>query len=128
MDEPSRKDVIWIGSCRADLTAFPAPARRGLGYALNVAQLGGKHPDAVPLKGFGGAGVLEAIEDYDGNTFRLVYTVRLGDRIYALHAFQKKSTRGIKTPQHELEVVRQRLRKAQEMNRRWLASERGGET
>jgi len=126
MEDVERKAVVWVGSCRDDLAEFPAPARRGLGYALNVAQLGGKHPDAVPLKGFGGAGVLEAVEDFDGNTYRLMYTVRLGDRIYALHAFQKKSTRGIKTPQHEMAVVRRRYGQAQEMHRQWLASQSGG--
>jgi phage-related protein len=98
-----------------------------LGYAQTVAELSGEHPDAVPLKGFGGAGVLEAVEDFDGDTYRLMYTVRLGNRIYALHAFQKKSTRGIKTPQHEMAVVRQRYRQAQEMHRQWLASQSGGE-
>ena len=126
MPDRPRKDVIWVGSCRADLAAFPQTARRALGYALNVAQLGGKHPDAVPLKGFGGAGVLEVVEDFDRRTFRLVYTVRLGQRIYALHAFQKKSTRGIKTPQHELDVVRRRLREAEEIHRQWLDEQAGG--
>ena len=128
MDAPSRKPVVWVSSCRDDLARFPAVARRALGYALNVAQLGGKHPDAVPLKGFGGAGVLEAVEDFDGSTYRLMYTVRLGDRIYALHAFQKKSKRGIETPQHEMALVRQRYRQAQEMHRQWLASQPGGKS
>ncbi len=126
MEEPSRKAVVWVGSCRDDLGRFPTEACRALGYALNVAQLGGKHPDAVPLKGFGGAGVLEIVEDFDGSTYRLMYTVRLGDRIYALHAFQKKSKHGIRTPRHEMAVVRQRYDQAREMHRRWLASHPGG--
>jgi len=127
MPSAPRKKVVWVGSCRADLAAFPPVARRTLGYALNAAQLGGRHPDAVPLKGYGGAGVLEVVKDHDRRTFRLMYTVRLGDRVYALHAFQKKSTRGIKTPQRELDMVRRRLREAEEIHRRWLESQAGGE-
>jgi phage-related protein len=89
---------------------------------LSVAELGGKHPDAKPLKGFGGAGVLEVVEDYDRKTFRCMYTVRLQGRVYALHAFQKKSTHGIATPKRELDLVRQRLREAEELHRLWLDS------
>jgi phage-related protein len=74
---------------------------------------GGKHPDAKPLRGFGGAGVLEIISDFDGNTFRAVYTVRLKGIIYVLHAFQKKSRKGIKTPQNEIEKIRSRLKDAE---------------
>ena len=74
------------------------------------AQIGGKHPAAKPLSGFGGAGVLEVVSNHDGDTFRAIYTVTLADAVYVLHAFQKKSKRGIKTPQHELEVIRARLR------------------
>jgi phage-related protein len=128
MDSAPRKEVVWVGSCRVDLAAFPPVARRALGYALNVAQLGGKHPEAKPLKGFGGAGVLEVVEDHDRRTFRLIYTVRLAERIYALHAFQKKSTRGTKTPQHELEVVSRRLREAEEIHKQWLESNAGART
>ena len=104
----------------------PGARSARLGVRTERSATRGKHPDAVPLKGFGGAGVLEAVEDFDGNTYRLMYTVRLGDRIYALHAFQKKSTRGIKTPQHEMAVVRRRYGQAQEMHRQWLASQSGG--
>ena len=104
----SRKPLVWVGSTRADLQSFPAAAQRHLGYALHIAQRGDKHPDAKPLKGFGGAGVLEVVEDFDGDTFRVVYTVRFGERIYALRAFQKKARSGIKTPPKELELVRRR--------------------
>jgi phage-related protein len=127
MPAQPRKEVIWVGSCRADLAAFPQGARRVLGFAHHVAQLGGRHADARPLRGFGGGGVLEVIEDYDRRTFRLMYTVRLGDRVYALHAFKKKSTRGVQTPKHEMDVVRRRLREAEEIHRRWLEDKAGGE-
>jgi len=72
-----------------------------------------KHPDAKPLQGFGGAGVLEVVEDFDGSTYRAVYTIRLTRGIYVLHVFQKKSTRGIKTPQREIETIKQRLKAAE---------------
>jgi len=89
-----------------------------MGYALYLAQVGGKHPDAKPLRGFAGSGVLEVVDDYDGNTYRAVYTVKLRGVVYALHAFQKKSRKGIKTPQHNLELVRRRLRQAEEIHAR----------
>lgn len=115
-----RRPLVWVGSALSDMRRFPAAAQRALGYALHLAQTGDKHPDAKPLKGFGGAGVLEAVDDYDGNTFRVVYTVRLGERVYALHAFEKKSKRGIATPQKELELVRRRLREAELIHEEWL--------
>src|SRR2546426_2618935 len=97
-DEPSLKPVIWVGSSRKDLRAFPDPVQDHLGYALYVAQRGGKHRDAKALTGFGGAGVVEIIKDYRGDTFRAVYTLRYADAVYMLHAFQKKSKRGRETP------------------------------
>ena len=87
-----------------------------MGYALYLAQVGGKHLDAKPLKGFGGAGVLEVVEDFAGDTYRAVYTVKLAGVVYALHAFQKKAKRGIETPRQELETVRRRLRRAEELH------------
>jgi phage-related protein len=122
MPRPGRKPLIWVGTCLDDLSAFPADIRHGIGFALHIAQLGGKHPSSSPLKGFGGAGVLEVIEDFDARTFRVVYTVRLQMRIYGLHAFEKKSKRGIATPKKELDMIRRRLREAEEIQRRWLAS------
>jgi len=77
-----------------------------MGYALELAQGGGKHPDAKPLRGFGGTGVVEIVVDFDRNTYRVVYTVRFRDAVYVLHTFQKKSKRGIKTPKHEIGLVR----------------------
>ena len=85
-----------------------------IGYALFIAQLGGKHEDAKPLRGFGGAGVLELVEDFAGDTYRAVYTVKFADAIYALHAFQKKSKRGMKTPQKDLDLIKERLSRAEQ--------------
>ncbi len=85
-----------------------------MGYALHFAQAGDKHPSAKPLKGFRGAGVLEVVEDYDGNTYRAVYTVRLAGGVYVLHAFQKKSKKGTVTPKRELDLIRTRLKLAEE--------------
>jgi phage-related protein len=78
---PSIKPVVWIGSTRADLASFPEDVKDAIGYALYIAQRGEKHPDAKPLRGFGGAGILEIVEDHAGDTYRAVYTVRLAGRI-----------------------------------------------
>jgi phage-related protein len=118
------KPVIWIASARTDLSAFPEEVKDAIGYALYIAQQGSKHRDAKPLKGFGGAGLLEIVENNDGGTYRAIYTVRFEHRIYVLHAFQKKSKQGIKTPKAEIELIRQRLRRAEEEYAMWL--ERGG--
>jgi phage-related protein len=122
---PSIKPVIWIGSTRADVASFPEEVKGAVGYALYVAQQGGKHSDAKPLKGFGGAGILEIVENHAGDTYRAVYTVRLAGRIYALHAFQKKSKAGIKTPKPEIDLIKSRLRRAEEEHARWLAAQKG---
>lgn len=106
------KPLYWMGRSRKDLSAFPEDVKDVMGYALHLAQLGEKSPAAKPLKGFGGAGVLEIVDDHDGNTFRAVYTVRFGDSVYVLHAFQKKAKRGIATPEAELDVIESRLKLA----------------
>lgn len=90
-------------------------------YALLLAELGGKHPDAKPLQGFGGAGVLEVVDDYDGDTYRAVYTVKFDEAVYVLHAFQKKSKSGGKTPKSDLEKIEARLKEAQERHKQWQA-------
>jgi len=84
------------------------------GFALHIAQMGGRHPDSKPLKGFGGAGVLEVVEDFVGSTYRAVYTVKFAGVVYALHAFQKKAKHGIATPKQEIDLVRRRLRIAED--------------
>jgi len=106
----------FVGSSKGDLSDFPDDVKRCIGLALRTAQKGGKHPDAKPLKGFKGAGVLEIIADFDGNTFRAVYTVRFRGVIYVLHAFQKKSRNGIKTPLNEMEKIKSRLRDAEALH------------
>ena len=111
------KPVEWIGSSRDDLRRFPQAVRAVMGEALYRAQQGREHPAVKALKGFGGRGVLEVADDDDGNTYRTVYTVRFADIIYVLHAFQKKSKKGIATPKHEIELVRQRLRRAEDHHR-----------
>ena len=121
-----RKPLVWVGSTLRDLQRFPAAVQRTMGFALHLAQAGEKHPDAKPLKGFGGAGVLEALDDHDGDTFRVVYTVRLAGRVYALHAFQKKSKHGIATPPKEIAKVRERLREAELIHQAWLESKGEG--
>jgi phage-related protein len=91
-----------------------------MGYALYLAQIGGKHNRSKPLKGFGGAGVLEVVEEYEGDAHRAVYTVRFAEAVYVLHVFQKKSRRGIETPQREIDLIRSRLKWAEENYREWL--------
>lgn len=84
------------------------------GYALHLAQTGKKHDQAKPLKGFGGAGVLEVMEDHLGDTYRAVYTVKLAEAVYVLHCFQKKSRQGIATPKQDMGLIRERLKAAQD--------------
>jgi len=115
------KPVAWIGSSYKDLRAFPAPVQDTMGYALYQAQIGGKHGSAKPLRGFDGAGVLEIVEDHQGDTYRAVYTVRFATVIYVLHAFQKKSKSGIKTPLEDIELIRKRLKAAETDYRTQLA-------
>jgi phage-related protein len=121
---PSIKPVVWIGGTKADLSSFPEDVKDAIGYALYIAQRGGKHADAKPLRGFGSAGFLEIVEDHAGGTYRAVYTVRLAGRIYVLHVFQKKSKTGIKTPKPEIELIRSRLKRAEEEHARWLETQK----
>jgi phage-related protein len=109
----TEKQVEWVGSSLKDLRTFPVDVRRVVGSALYEAQQGGEHPSTKALRGFGGRAVLEVIDDFRGDTFRAIYTVRFADTIYVLHCFQKKAKRGIATPQHELEIVRLRLATAE---------------
>jgi phage-related protein len=107
-----RKPLDFVGSSRDDLRKFPKEVRIVMGTALNSAQLGGKHPAAKTLKGFGGAGVLEIVDDFDGETYRAVYTVKFASVVYVLHAFQKKSRKRIETPKNEIDLIRRRYRLA----------------
>jgi phage-related protein len=108
------KSIVWIGSSRSDLKVFPAEARDVIGYALYQAQIGLKVPSAKPLHGFGGASVLEIVEDYQTDTYRAVYTVKFSELIYVLHVFQKKSKKASATPKPDIDLIKRRLRVAEE--------------
>lgn len=110
--EPKQKPLYWVGSTKNDLKKFPKDVMRVMGQALDDAQWGGKHPDAKPFKGFKGAGVLEIVDNHRGDTYRAVYTIKLADAVYALHAFQKKAKKGIKTPKKDVDVIRKRYKAA----------------
>jgi phage-related protein len=107
---PTIRNLRWVGSAKKDLRAMPANVQDTFGYALHLAQAGDRHSQAKPLKGFGGAGVLEVVEDHQGDTYRAVYTVRYASAVYVLHCFQKKSTSGIATPKPDLELIQARLK------------------
>ena len=113
-DASGLKALNFVGSSREDLKAFPEEVRQDIGYAFFGAQRGQKPADAKPLQGFGGAGVLEIIERYDGNTYRAVYTVKFRSAVYVLHCFQKKAKHGVKTPRQDIELITQRLRVAEQ--------------
>ena len=115
IEEPPLKPVVWVGSSRRDLRKFPERVQHLVGYAIYVAQRGGKHRDAKVLTGFGGAGVLEVVEDFRGDTFRAVYTLKYSDSVYVLHAFQKKSKNGRETPRRDMQLIEQRLREAEQL-------------
>ena len=124
---PVPKPVFWVGPTLEAVRRFPKDVRDAIGLALFQAQTGGKHVSARPMKGFGGAGVLEVVEDHDGNAYRAVYTVRLPHAIYALHAFQKKSKRDTRTPRREIDLIRERLKRAEEHHAEWSSiREEGG--
>ncbi|HEY3579991.1 MAG TPA: type II toxin-antitoxin system RelE/ParE family toxin [Pyrinomonadaceae bacterium] len=113
VNEPHKfKTLIWVGSTLKDLRSFPAEVKDVMGYALYQAQLGQKAPTAKPLRGFGGAAVLEIVEDHHGDAYRAVYTVQYADVVYVLHAFQKKSKRGAATPKIDIDLIKQRLKTA----------------
>ena len=107
------KKLLWMGSAKKDLQAMPEDVQDTFGYALHQAQIGQKHEQAKPLKGFGSAAVLEVVENSSSGTFRAVYTVKFGDTVYVLHCFQKKSTHGIATPKPDMDLIRERLKAAE---------------
>ena len=108
-----KREVVWIGSSHKDLKDFPPDVQDEMGYALYVAQEGGKHPKAKPLKGF--TGVMEIRSTYNTNTYRSIYTTKIGEKIYVLHAFQKKSKKGTQTPRNEIDLIKQRLKIAEDL-------------
>jgi phage-related protein len=111
MDKPL-KPLHWIASSLDDLRELPDAVQDSFGYALHRAQEGARHPSAKPLRGFGGAGVLEIVENHEGNMFRAVYTVQFALAVYVLHVFQKKSKKGVATPTADLNLINSRLRTA----------------
>lgn len=116
------KPVAWIGPSKKDLKKFPEVVQESIGDAIQEVQYGRKPLSAKPLSGFHGAGVLEVIDNHDGDTYRAVYTIRFAEVIYVLHAFQKKSRNGIQTPKQEIELVHVRLRAAETAYQEWLAA------
>jgi phage-related protein len=117
------KPLVWVGKSLDELKGFPKQVMSVMGYALRQAQMGEKHVDAKPLAGYSGAGVLEIVEDHDGDTYRAVYTVRFGEAVYVLCAFQKKSKHGIATPKRDLALIERRLSIARAEHERWMQQE-----
>ncbi|MGH6802151.1 MAG: type II toxin-antitoxin system RelE/ParE family toxin [Methyloceanibacter sp.] len=120
----ARKPAEFVGSALDDLSLFPNEVKTVMGYAIHIAQIGGIHPNAKPLKGFGGAGVLEISDDHDGDTYRAVYTVKFASVVYVLHAFQKKSKKGIAMPKADRDLIESRLRVAKDHYKRTYASKK----
>ncbi len=115
MPTNQEKRLTWVGSSKKDLVALPVGVRKFFGHALDFAQHGEQHAAAKVLKGFGGAGVLEVVEDYLGDTYRAVYTVKFREAVFVLHVFQKKSKRGTATPKPDMNIICERLKIAEQM-------------
>jgi phage-related protein len=107
------RPLIWVGSSKKDLMALPVGVRKFFGHALNFAQNGERHESSKVLRGFGGAGVLEVVEDDAGGTYRAVYTVKFQDAVFVLHCFQKKSKSGVSMPKRDMETIHARLKVAE---------------
>lgn len=116
------KSLYWFAGSKRDLSAFPVEVRYRVGHALWEAQCGGKSSIAKPLRGFGGAGVLEVVDDFDGNAYRAVSTVRFADAVCVLHVFQKKSRSGIATLKTDVDTIRRRLAIAERSHPEWQGS------
>jgi phage-related protein len=114
MSKQTRKPIKWVSSAKRDLDAMPEDVKDVFGHAIDLAQAGGKHQDAKVMTGFGSAGVLEVVEDHQGDTYRAVYTVKFAGWVYVLHCFQKKSKSGIATPKPDLDLINTRLKAAKQ--------------
>ena len=123
MPTQPRKPLKWVGSAKRDLDGMPEDVQDVFGHAIDLAQAGGKHPDAKALSGFGSAAVLEVVEDFRSDTFRAVYTVKFAGWVYVLHCFQKKSKSGIKTPKEDLDLIKARLKAAAQDFEAWQAKQ-----
>lgn len=119
MSKQPRKPVKWVGSAKRDLIAMPEDVKDVFGHAIDLAQAGGKHTNAKALTGFGSAGVLEVVEDHQGDTYRAVYTVKFAGWVYVLHCFQKKSKSGAQTPKKDMDLINTRLKAAQQDFEAW---------
>jgi len=117
MMEGGAKPIVWMGASRKDLKSFPKQVRVDMGQALYAAQMGETDPAAKPMKGFGGTSVMEIVDRHDANTYRAVYAAQFEGVIYVLHAFQKKSKKGIATPKQEIDLVRKRLRAVEQLQK-----------
>ena len=123
MLKQARKPIKWVSSAKRDLDVMPEDVKDVFGHAIDLAQAGAKHPDAKVMTGFGSAGVLEVVEDYLGDTYRAVYTVKFAGWVYVLHCFQKKSKRGIATPKPDMDLVITRLKAAKQNFEAWQAQQ-----
>lgn len=110
------RNVQWVGDSKERLQTFPEPVRKDIGHALYRVQIGETPSSAKPMKGIE-SGVFELVDNYATDTYRVVYTVKIGQNIYVLHCFQKKSKRGIRTPKKDIDLIKRRLRRAQEMEK-----------
>lgn len=109
------KPLIWVGTSKKDLQKFPVDVKQIMGYAIYLAQKGDKHQDTKSLKGFGGTKTLEVVESYKGDTYRAVYTIKFEGIVYVIHCFQKKSKKGIATPKPDINLIRKRLKDAENL-------------
>ncbi|MBS3911386.1 MAG: type II toxin-antitoxin system RelE/ParE family toxin [Hydrogenophaga sp.] len=123
MLKQARKPIKWVSSAKRDLDAMPEDVKDVFGHAIDLAQAGGKHQDAKAMTGFGSAGVLEVVEDHQGDTYRAVYTVKFAGWVYVLHCFQKKSKSGIATPKPDMDLINIRLKAAKQDFEVWLAQQ-----
>lgn len=123
MSKPARKPNKWVSSAKRDLDAMPEDVKDVFGHVIDLAQAGGKHQDAKVMTGFGSAGVLEVVEDHQGDTFRAVYTVKFAGWVYVLHCFQKKSKSGIATPKPDMDLINIRLKAAKQDFEAWQAQQ-----
>ena len=123
MTKQVRKPVKWVSSAKRDLDAMPEDVKDVFGHAIDLAQAGGKHQDAKALTGFGSAGVLEVVEDTQGDTYRAVYTVNFAGWIYVLHCFQKKSKSGVSTPKPDMDLINSRLKIAKQDFDAWATQQ-----
>lgn len=124
IDDKAIKELGWVASSKKDLLTFPIDVCKGMGHALYIAQQGGKHKNAKPLKGYNGATILEITQNDGNGTYRTMYTVQFAEIVYVLHAFQKKSKTGIKTTKQDMDLVERRLAISLQMYKEWLANKK----